>query len=65
MYRTKEGKPDDTIVQVLSSTLESECTFIVVKLNFVGSNPAVGIKSSMRQPLFTSLNGKAGHPIGD
>ena len=38
-YRTKEGNPDDTIVQVLSSTLESECTFIVVKLNFVGSNP--------------------------
>ena len=38
-YRTKEGNPDDTIVQVLSSTLESECTLIVVKLNFVGSNP--------------------------
>ena len=52
MYRTKEGKPDDTIVQVLSSTLESECTLIVVKLNFVGSNPARSNKTSLRGIFF-------------
>ena len=36
MYRTKEGTPDDTIIQVLSPTLESECTFIVVKIKLRG-----------------------------
>ena len=51
-YRTKEGNPDDTIVQVLSSTLESECTFIVVKLNFVGSNPTRSNKTSLRGIFF-------------